>query len=43
MAKYQIRFVDKEGNGFFRYVECSPEEAPKQAAEKATEEINKQK
>ena len=29
MAKYQIRFVDKEGNGFFRYVECSAEEAPK--------------
>ncbi len=43
MARYQIRFVDKEGNGFFRYVECSAEEAPKQAAEKATEEINKQK
>lgn len=43
MPKYQIRFVDKQGCGFFRYVDCEKEEAPQKAAEKATEEINKQK
>lgn len=41
MAKYQIRFVDKQGHGSFCYVDCEKDDAGKMAAEKATEYINR--
>lgn len=44
MTKYQIRFCDSKGHGYFRYVDVkSKKEAGQKAAKVATDDINERK